>query len=48
MFGVTYTPADEAFRAELRAWLEARVPRSPLPEDEAEDHPSTKRQQREI
>ena len=36
MFGITYTPADEAFRAELRAWLEANLPRARLPEDEAE------------
>ena len=36
MFGVTYTPAEEAFRAELRAWLEANLPRAPAPEDEAE------------
>src|SRR5207249_4966134 len=36
MFGVTYTPAEEGFRAELRAWLEANLPRAPAPEDEAE------------
>src|SRR5437773_1049577 len=36
MFGVTYTPAEEAFRAELRAWLEANLPRAPAPEDEGE------------
>src|SRR2546427_7358093 len=34
MFGITYTPAEEAFRAELRAWLEANLPRAPAPEDE--------------
>jgi alkylation response protein AidB-like acyl-CoA dehydrogenase len=28
---LTYTPAEEAFRREARAWLEANVPRSPLP-----------------
>ncbi len=36
MFGVTYTPAEEAFRTELRAWLEANLPRAPAPEDEGE------------
>src|SRR3989441_1723693 len=36
MFGITYTPAEEAFRAELRAWLEANLPRAPVPEDEDE------------
>src|SRR3989454_12820982 len=36
MFGITYTPAEEAFRAQLRAWLEANLPRRPAPEDEAE------------
>jgi alkylation response protein AidB-like acyl-CoA dehydrogenase len=28
---LTYTPAEEAFRQETRAWLEANVPREPLP-----------------
>jgi alkylation response protein AidB-like acyl-CoA dehydrogenase len=28
---LTYTPAQQAFRAECRAWLEAHVPREPLP-----------------
>src|SRR2546427_12849453 len=36
MFGLAYTPAEEAFRAELRAWLEAHLPRAPAPEDEGE------------
>jgi alkylation response protein AidB-like acyl-CoA dehydrogenase len=27
----SYTPEEEAFRAELRAWLTANVPRDPLP-----------------
>jgi hypothetical protein len=27
---LTYTPAERAFRAEARAWLEANVPRQPL------------------
>jgi alkylation response protein AidB-like acyl-CoA dehydrogenase len=28
---LSYTPAEQAFRAEARAWLEAHVPREPLP-----------------
>ena len=28
----SYTPAEQAFRAELRAWLAANLPREPLPE----------------
>jgi len=28
---LTYTPAEEAFRREARAWLGANVPRAPLP-----------------
>ena len=28
---LTWTPAEEAFRAEVRAWLEANVPSEPLP-----------------
>src|SRR5262245_59138159 len=28
---LTYTPAEQAFRHEARAWLEAHVPRPPLP-----------------
>jgi alkylation response protein AidB-like acyl-CoA dehydrogenase len=28
---LTYTPAQEAFRAEARSWLEAHVPAEPLP-----------------
>jgi alkylation response protein AidB-like acyl-CoA dehydrogenase len=28
---LTYTPGEEAFRREARAWLEASVPREPLP-----------------
>jgi len=28
---LTFTREEEAFRAEARAWLEANVPRPPLP-----------------
>jgi alkylation response protein AidB-like acyl-CoA dehydrogenase len=31
------TPADEAFRAEVRAWLEAHVPRDPLPSGDTKE-----------
>src|SRR5580765_4921481 len=34
MFEQSYTPAEEAFRAELRAWPAANVPREPVPDDE--------------
>src|SRR5438093_513762 len=36
MFGLAYTPAEEAFRVELRAWLGANLPRAPAPEEEGE------------
>src|SRR5262249_35688551 len=34
VFELTYTPEEEAFRAELRAWLRTNVPGEPPPEDE--------------
>ena len=34
MFELSYSPAEEAFRAELRAWLTKNLPAEPLPEDE--------------
>src|SRR5689334_15868870 len=34
MFAQSYTPAEEAFRAELRAWLAANLPAEPVPDDE--------------
>jgi alkylation response protein AidB-like acyl-CoA dehydrogenase len=34
MFGLTFTAADEAFRAELRGWLAQNLPTEPVPEDE--------------
>ncbi len=34
MFGLRFTPEEEAFRAELRDWLAAHLPRTPPPEDE--------------
>src|SRR5579885_127026 len=30
---IRFTPAEEAFRAEARAWIEANKPRTPRPED---------------
>lgn len=32
---LTYTPEQQAFRAEIRAWLEAHVPKQPLPSFDA-------------
>ncbi|MEU0190299.1 acyl-CoA dehydrogenase family protein [Streptomyces afghaniensis] len=34
---LTHSPADEAFRAEARAWLHTHVPSEPLPSLETED-----------
>ncbi|MDR0207968.1 MAG: acyl-CoA dehydrogenase family protein [Pseudomonas putida] len=34
---LTYTPAQQAFRAEVRAWLEANVPSQPLPSFDTEE-----------
>ena len=34
---LTFSPAEEAFRAECRAWLEANVPREPLPSGDTRD-----------
>jgi len=34
MFRLEYTPEEEAFRTELRAWLVAHVPRQAVPDDE--------------
>ncbi|MFE0509167.1 acyl-CoA dehydrogenase family protein, partial [Streptomyces sp. NPDC058964] len=34
---LTHSPADEEFRAEARAWLDAHVPRTPLPSLETEE-----------
>jgi alkylation response protein AidB-like acyl-CoA dehydrogenase len=34
MFRLEFTSEEEAFRTELRAWLEANVPREPVPDDE--------------
>src|SRR6516164_1087105 len=33
----SYTPAEQAFRAELRTWLAANVPHDPPPADSLED-----------
>ena len=34
MFERSYTPEEEAFRSDLRAWLASNVPAEPVPEDE--------------
>ena len=34
MFEQSYTPEEQAFRAELRAWLAANLPTEPVPDDE--------------
>lgn len=34
MFDLDYTPAEEAFRGELRAWLASHAPAGPVPEEE--------------
>jgi alkylation response protein AidB-like acyl-CoA dehydrogenase len=34
VFQRAYTPEEEAFRAELRAWLAANLPKEPVPDDE--------------
>src|SRR5262245_44569812 len=34
MFGLRYTPEEEAFRTELREWLAAHLPRTAPPDDE--------------
>ena len=36
MFGLRYTPEEEAFRAELREWLAAHLPSTAPPDDEDE------------
>ena len=35
LFALEFTPEDEAFRTELRTWLEAHLPAERVPEDEA-------------
>ena len=34
---LSFTPEEEAFRAECRAWLEAHVPQPPLPSGDTRD-----------
>jgi alkylation response protein AidB-like acyl-CoA dehydrogenase len=34
---LTYSPAEEAFRREARTWLQANVPREPLPSGDTEE-----------
>jgi alkylation response protein AidB-like acyl-CoA dehydrogenase len=49
VFELSYTPAEEAFRSELRAWLAAHLPAPrPLPEDEEERRRVQRAWQREL
>src|SRR5262245_49357880 len=48
MFGLRYTPEEEAFRATLRAWLAAHLPRTAPPEDESERRVFQRAWQREL
>src|SRR5262249_654198 len=45
---LSYTPEEEAFRADLRAWLAAHLPRTPPPEDEDERRAFQRTWQREL
>lgn len=46
---LTYTPEQDAFRREARAWLEAHVPREPLPSlDTAEGFEAHRKWEREL
>jgi len=48
MFGLRYTPAEEAFRRELRDWLAAHLPRTSPPDDEEERRAFQRAWQREL
>jgi alkylation response protein AidB-like acyl-CoA dehydrogenase len=48
MFRLEYTPEEEAFRTELRAWLAAHVPRAPVPDDEDRRRDFQRAWQREL
>ena len=48
MFGLRYTPEEEAFRAALRDWLAAHLPRSAPPDDEDERRVFQRTWQREL
>ena len=48
MFAIGYSAADEAFRAELRAWLAAHLPPGPVPDDEEERRRFQRAWQREL
>jgi alkylation response protein AidB-like acyl-CoA dehydrogenase len=48
MFELSFTPEQEAFRAELRAWLVAHVPPGPLPEGDEERRRFQRAWQREL
>src|SRR5215831_1096406 len=48
MFGLRYTPEEEAFRATLRAWLAAHLPRTAPPDDESARRVFQRAWQREL
>ena len=48
MFELSYTPEEEAFRAELRAWLASHLPAGALPDDEFERRRFQRAWQREL
>jgi alkylation response protein AidB-like acyl-CoA dehydrogenase len=48
MFGLEFTAEEDAFRAELRAWLAAHVPSACVPDDEIERREFQRAWQREL
>jgi alkylation response protein AidB-like acyl-CoA dehydrogenase len=48
MFGLEFTAAEDAFRHELRGWLEQHVPRERVPDDEVERREFQRRWQRRL
>ena len=48
MFGLRYTPEEDAFRATLRAWLAEHLPRTAPPDDESERRDFQRAWQREL
>ena len=48
MFGLRYTPEEDAFRATLRAWLAEHLPRTAPPDDESDRRDFQRAWQREL